>query len=110
MKILPWLLATLIACGSTQDLSTGTNQPVDRPGQSPKPIVAGDISLDVDKVSLEGTVLEPEALDRPSMPIVQAKTQTTVAAEPAAIAKAKPPSTRSCTPPSCRRCSTSTRR
>jgi hypothetical protein len=83
MKSLPFLLAALVACGSSaKDYMTTPNGAGGGDGAGSatpsKPAAAGDVSFEVPVVEIKGLVFEPEALGRPGMPLVEPKKKTTV--------------------------------
>jgi hypothetical protein len=63
------VVGVLSACGGTpKDGGTTTAG-----GGTAKPAAAGDVSLDIPMIKIEGVVFEPEALGRPGMPLYQPK-------------------------------------
>ena len=90
MKSLPFLLVTLVACAGKPET---VNQPTAPTGESgpaaPKPVTSGDVSFDVPPIEIKGVVLEPEALGRPGMPLVEAKKKTTIEKQRALVASTK---------------------
>ena len=90
MKSLPFLLGgLLIACGGAQ---TSTNTPTGgAAGGGGKPAAAGDVTFDVGPVDIKGVVFEPDALDRPAMPLVEPKKKTTIEKQRQTFASQKDP-------------------
>ena len=71
MKLLPLLLAGLVACGGgTKD---GPTTPGAGSAGAGKPAAAGDVSFDVPAIEIKGVIFEPEALGRPGMPLATSK-------------------------------------
>jgi tetratricopeptide (TPR) repeat protein len=76
MRSLSFLLVTLAACAGTQEEAI---KPIEgMPPPPPRQTVSGDVSFDVPAIEIKGVLLEPKALDRPGMPLVEAKKKTTV--------------------------------
>ena len=90
MKSLPFLLVTLVACAGKPET---VNQPGAPTGESvsaaPKPTTSGDVSFEVPPIEIKGVVLEPEALGRPGMPLVEAKKKTTIDKQRVQVASTK---------------------
>ncbi|HET7502914.1 MAG TPA: AgmX/PglI C-terminal domain-containing protein [Kofleriaceae bacterium] len=73
MKSLSFLVVTLIACAGTQE-ETVKPPPSQTPTMAPpKKTTSGDVSFEVPVIDIKGTVLEPDAIARPGMPLVDAK-------------------------------------
>lgn len=93
MKSLPFWLVFLIACGPLEKeppkspTGTGTGSGT----TTAKPAAAGDVSIELDKVSLTGIVFEPAALNRPGMPLVEPKRKTTLAQQRSIVSNARDP-------------------
>jgi hypothetical protein len=64
------VVGVLSACGGTPN--DGATTPAGGAGAG-KPAAAGDVSLDIPMIKIEGVVFEPEALGRPGMPLYQPK-------------------------------------
>ncbi|TMQ11019.1 MAG: hypothetical protein E6J90_26205 [Deltaproteobacteria bacterium] len=77
MKRLLFLLVMLWACGGTQEEEVKP-APGPTPTAPPKKVTSGDVSFEIAPLDIKGTVFQPEALDRPGMPLVEAKRATTV--------------------------------
>jgi tetratricopeptide (TPR) repeat protein len=90
MKSLSFLLVTLVACAGAPE---SVNQPAAPSGAgsaaAPKPTASGDVSFDVPAIDIKGAVLEPEALGRPGMPLVEAKKKITVDKQRALVISTK---------------------
>lgn len=61
---------------------------------SAKPTVAGDVSIELDKVTLSGTLYGPAAMSGPGMPLVDAKRALTIAQQKSAVSNARDPVTK----------------
>ena len=90
MKSLSLLLVTLVACAGAPE---SVNQPAAPAGAgsatAPKPTASGDVVFDVPAIDIKGAVLEPEALGRPGMPLVEAKKKITVDKQRALVISTK---------------------
>jgi len=90
------LLTLLIACGPMNPDApanptgggTGTGTSDAKPGQ---PAAAGDVTIELDKFAIAGVVFEPNALNRPGMPLVEPKRKTTLAQQRSIVANARDP-------------------
>lgn len=95
MKSWPLLLALLIACGpiNPDAPENPTNPPVGGGAAPAKPPAAGDVSIELDKIPINGVVFEPKALDanRPGMPLVDPKRKTTLAQQRSIVKNARDP-------------------
>ena len=96
MNRLSFLLVTLVtlgACGGAAPESV--NQPAAAAGPGgaapTKPTASGDVSFEVPAIDIKGVVLEPEALGRPGMPLVEAKKKITVDKQRALVVATKDP-------------------
>ncbi|MBA2540613.1 MAG: hypothetical protein H0V17_13325, partial [Deltaproteobacteria bacterium] len=66
------LLVVCLGCGGTG--KDGPTTPGSNAGSGAgKPAAAGDVSLELPVIKLDGLVFEPEALGRPGMPLYQPK-------------------------------------
>jgi len=92
MKSLSFLLVTLVACGGKQD---SVNQPATpgpgAPSPMSRPAASGDVSFELPAVKIDGAVYEPEAIDRPGMPLVDPKKAISLDKQRALVASAKDP-------------------
>jgi hypothetical protein len=93
MKSLSLLLTVLIACGPLDSGPPANPTTPGGGGTTAKPAAAGDVSIELDKIPLDGIVFEPQALNlnRPGMPIVNAKRPTTLAQQRSIVANARDP-------------------
>jgi tetratricopeptide (TPR) repeat protein len=97
MKRLPLLLSLLFACGPINE--PGPANPTGPTGggggtQPAQPAVAGDVSIEVDKLSLTSSVVfEPFAFDRnrPGMPLVDPKVKVTLAQQRTKFSRTRDP-------------------
>src|SRR5829696_1964799 len=91
MKRWPLLLVLLIACGPLAD-PVPTNPTGTGGGGTPtKPAAAGDVSIELDKIPINGIAFEPGALNRPGMPLVEPKRKVTLAQQRSIVANARDP-------------------
>src|SRR5689334_10205532 len=94
MKSVALLLTLLIACGPL-DPGAPANPATPTGGSATptKPAAAGDVSIELDKVPIEGIVFEPQALNlnRPGMPLVEPKRKTTLAQQRSIVSNARDP-------------------
>lgn len=93
MKIL-FLLVTLVACAGTQQEETATPAPSGTPTPVPAPTkraVSSDVSFEIPAIEIKGVVAEPEAIDRPGMPLYDPKKPTTLAKQRALVQGIKDP-------------------
>lgn len=89
MKILLVLLVTLAACAGTQEESI---KPIaGMPPPPPKQVTSADVSFEVPAIDIKGVLVEPEALGRPGMPLVEAKKRTTLEKQRALVQNTKDP-------------------
>jgi tetratricopeptide (TPR) repeat protein len=97
MKAWPMLLTLLIACGPmnpdapanpTGGGGAGTGTSDAKPGQ---PAAAGDVSIELDKFAVTGVVFEPNALNRPGMPLVEPKRKLTLAQQRSVVTNSRDP-------------------
>jgi len=91
MKRLSFLLVTLVACGGTPE---NVNQPAATPGNPAtptKPTASGDVSFELPVVEIKGVVYEPEGLEVPGMPLVNAKRAIPLDKQRALVASTKDP-------------------
>jgi tetratricopeptide (TPR) repeat protein len=87
MRSLSFLLVTLAACAAPQEEAI---KPIEgMPPPPPKQTVSGDVSFEVPSLELKGVLLEPEALGRPGMPLVEAKKRTTIEKQRALVQSTK---------------------
>jgi tetratricopeptide (TPR) repeat protein len=90
MKSLSVLVVTLVACAGTQEESV---KPA--PGVTPtapvKRATSSDVSFEIPVTEIKGVVLEPDALGRPGMPLVEAKRKTTLDKQRALVQSTKDP-------------------
>jgi hypothetical protein len=95
MKSWPLLLALLIACGPINpDAPANPTDPTGGGGGTPaRPPAAGDVSIELDKIPINGVVFEPRALDanRPGMPLVDPKRKVTLAQQRSIVKNARDP-------------------
>ncbi|HEU0037225.1 MAG TPA: AgmX/PglI C-terminal domain-containing protein [Kofleriaceae bacterium] len=92
MKSLSFLLAvSLAACGGTP--KDGSTTPGGAGGGSAsKPAAAGDVSLEIPVIQINGVLFEPQALGRPGMPLYAPKnTKLTIAQQRTIFANTKDP-------------------
>jgi tetratricopeptide (TPR) repeat protein len=94
MKRLPLLLTLLIACGPINE--PGPVNPIGPTGggggaQPAQPAAAGDVSIELDKLAINGLVFEPAALNRPGMPLVEPKRKVTLAQQRSIVSNARDP-------------------
>ena len=85
-------LATLGACGGPQEeaIKPGDIATVPNP-QVTRKVTSGDVAFELPPVEVKGVIYEPSALDRPGMPLVQAKRATTKDKQRALVQSSKDP-------------------
>ncbi|MBC7978000.1 MAG: hypothetical protein H7138_23710, partial [Myxococcales bacterium] len=93
MKSLPFLLVTLVACAGTQE---NVNEPAAPAGgaaggATTKPRASGDVAFELAPARIEGAVFEPDAIDRPGMPLVDPKKSISLDKQRALVQSAKDP-------------------
>ena len=96
MKILWFLLVTLAACAGTQQEETTPATPGGTATATPtptptKPAVSGDVSFEIPVIEIKGVVFEPEAIDRPGMPLYDPKKPITLDKQRALVQSIKDP-------------------
>ena len=78
LSVLVLTLVTLGACAGPQQEETSAPAAAAPAAAPAKRATSGDVSFDLPPVEVKGVVYEPDALGRPSMPLVQAKKKTAV--------------------------------
>jgi len=89
MRSLSFLLVTLVACAGPQEEAI---KPI--PGFAPTPTktaASGDVTFEIPTASIKAAPLEPGAIGRPGMPLVEAKKKTTLDKQRAQVVSTKDP-------------------
>jgi hypothetical protein len=71
MKSLSYLVVMLVACAGTQE--EGAKPTAGVPPPTTKPTASGDVSFEIPAIEIKASPLEPDALGRPGMPLVDPK-------------------------------------
>jgi tetratricopeptide (TPR) repeat protein len=91
MKRLPLVLCVALGCGGAGKDGPTTPGSGGGGGSASKPAAAGDVSLELAAIKIEGLIFEPEALGRPGMPATRPRGNITIAKQQALYNNAKNP-------------------
>ena len=81
----------LIACGPLNPEAPANPTGPTGGGPTATPAATGDVSIELDKVPINGEVFVPLALNRPGMPLVEPKRKTTLAQQRSIVKNARDP-------------------
>lgn len=85
------LLTTLAACAGKQAEPASPDAAASTPAATAKKPASGDVAFELRATEIKASLHEPDALDRPGMPLVDPKRKTTLDKQRIAVASAKDP-------------------
>jgi tetratricopeptide (TPR) repeat protein len=91
MKSLSFVLVTLVACAGTQEESITPGPGVAPAARQRAATTSSDVVFELPVSTIKTAPLEPSALDRPAMPLVEAKRRTTLDKQRALVQSTRDP-------------------